>query len=231
MKVVVVGGVAGGMSFAARARRLAEDAQIVVLERDAYVSYANCGLPYHLADEITDRGALLLHTPASLAASLALDVRTGHEVISIDPAGQVVQVREIATGRTYTEPYDALVLSTGAAPIIPPIPGVDLPQVRALRTVPDVDALRALVDAGATRAVVAGAGFIGLEVAEALRHRGLAVTVVDLADQVLPPLDPEMARTVQQELVRAGVAVRVATSITGVRRHDAPGGAAVLVDL
>src|SRR5664279_629750 len=155
MKVVVVGGVAGGMSFAARARRLAEDAQIVVLERDAYVSYANCGLPYHLADEITDRGALLLHTPESLAASLALDVRTGHEVTSIDPAAQVVQVRELATGRTYTETYDAL---------------------------------GALVDAGATRAVVAGAGFIGLEVAEALHHRGVAVTVVDLADQVLPPL-------------------------------------------
>src|SRR5450755_2718002 len=105
VKVVVVGGVAGGMSFAARARRLAEDAQIVVLERDAYVSYANCGLPYHLADEITDRSALLLHTPASPAASLALDVRTGHEVTSIDPARQVVPVREMATGRTYTEAY------------------------------------------------------------------------------------------------------------------------------
>jgi NADPH-dependent 2,4-dienoyl-CoA reductase/sulfur reductase-like enzyme/rhodanese-related sulfurtransferase len=231
MKVVVVGGVAGGMSFAARARRLAEDAQIVVLERDAYVSYANCGLPYYLADEITDRGALLLHTPASLAASLALDVRIGHEVLSIDPAERVVAVRELATGRLYQEPYDALVLSTGAVPLVPPIPGVDLPQVRSLRTVPDVDALRALVDVGATRAVVAGAGFIGLEVAEALHHRGLAVTVVDLADQVLPPLDPEMARTVQLELTRAGIDVRVATSITGVRSHEGLGGTGVVVDL
>jgi NADPH-dependent 2,4-dienoyl-CoA reductase/sulfur reductase-like enzyme/rhodanese-related sulfurtransferase len=231
MKVVVVGGVAGGMSFAARARRLAEDAQIVVLERDAYVSYANCGLPYHLAGGITDRSALLLHTPDSLAASLALDVRTGHEVVSIDPAGRVVTVREVASGRRYEEAYDALVLSTGAVPLVPPIPGVELPQVRALRTVPDVDALRALVDAGATRAVVAGAGFIGLEVAEALRHRGLAVTVVDLADQVLPPLDPEMARAVQQELTRAGIDVRLATSITGVRANNGSGEPGVTVDL
>ena len=222
MKVVVVGGVAGGMSFAARARRLAEDAEIVVLERDPYVSYANCGLPYHLADEITDRNALLLHTPSSLADSLALDVRTGHEVLSIDPAARAVRVRERATGREYGESFDALVLSTGAAPIVPAIPGVDLPQVRALRTVPDVDALRALVDAGARRAVVAGAGFIGLEVAEALRHRGLEVTVVDLADQVLPPLDPEMAATVQAELERAGVQVRLSTAVTAV--HPLPSG-------
>ena len=169
MKAVVVGGVAGGMSFAARARRLAEDAQIVVLERDPYVSYANCGLPYHLGGEIGDRDALLLHTPQSLADSLALDVRTGHEVLAIDPAGRTVTVRELATGREYQESYDALVLSTGAAPVIPPIPGTGLPRVRVLRTVPDVDVLRDLVDGGARRAVVVGAGFIGLEMAEALR--------------------------------------------------------------
>ncbi len=155
MKVVVVGGVAGGMSFAARARRLAEDAEIVVLERDPYVSYANCGLPYHLGGEIADRDALLLHTPQSLAASLALDVRTGHEVLAIDPAGRTVTVRERATGRDYHEAYDALVLSTGAAPVIPPIPGAGLPAVRVLRTVPDVDVLRELVDGGARRAVIA----------------------------------------------------------------------------
>jgi len=238
MKVVVVGGVAGGMSFAARARRLAEDAQIVVLERDPYVSYANCGLPYHLAGEIPDREALLLHTPATLAASLDLDVRTGHEVTAVDPAARTVTVRERATGRDYVEGYDALVLSTGATPIVPPIPGVDLPQVRMLRTVPDVDALKALVDAGARRAVVAGAGFIGLEVAEALTHRGLAVTVVDLADQVLPPLDPEMARAVEQALTRAGVDVRTSTSVTGITAvtsgHDpvdAPADSAVCIRL
>ncbi len=126
MKAVVVGGVAGGMSFAARARRLAEDAEIVVLERDPYVSYANCGLPYHLGGEIGDRDSLLLHTPQSLAESLALDVRTGHEVLAIDPAGRTVAVRERATGRDYHEAYDVLVLSTGAAPVIPPIPATRL---------------------------------------------------------------------------------------------------------
>ena len=228
MKIVVVGGVAGGMSFAARARRLAEDAEIVVLERDPYVSYANCGLPYHLGGEIGDRDALLLHTPQSLAASLALDVRTGHEVLAIDPAGRTVTVRELATGRDYHEAYDALVLSTGAAPVIPPVPGAGLPAVRVLRTVPDVDILRDLVDGGARRAVIVGAGFIGLESAEALRHRGLAVTLVELAGQVLPALDPEMARSIELELLRAGVAVRLGTSVTALREA---GGGTVAADL
>ncbi|HET9657242.1 MAG TPA: FAD-dependent oxidoreductase [Kineosporiaceae bacterium] len=225
VKAVVVGGVAGGMSFAARARRLAEDAEVVVLERDGYVSFANCGLPYHLAGEIADRGSLLLHTPASLAASLGLDVRTGHEVIGVDTAARTVRVRERATGREYEEGYDALVLSTGAAPFVPPVPGVDLPQVRVLRTIPDVDALQALVEGGARRAVVVGAGFIGLEVTEALRHRGLDVTLVELVDQVLPPLDAEMARAVELELRGHGVEVRLGTSLTAI--HPAapqPGG-------
>ena len=225
MKAVVVGGVAGGMSFAARARRLAEDAQIVVLERDPYVSYANCGLPYYLGGEIADRDALLLHTPESLARSLALDVRTGHEVLAVRPAERRVRVRERATGREYDETYDALVLSTGAAPRIPPVPGTDLPGVRVLRTVPDADALRALLDGGARRAVLVGAGFIGLEVAEALRHRGLDVTVIELASQVLPALDPEMARSVELELRRGGVDVRLAASVAALR--DTGSGTAV----
>jgi NADPH-dependent 2,4-dienoyl-CoA reductase/sulfur reductase-like enzyme/rhodanese-related sulfurtransferase len=217
MKTVVVGGVAGGMSFAARARRLAEDAEIVVLERDPYVSYANCGLPYYLGGEITDRDALLVQTPRSLARSLALDVRTGHEVLAIDRARRTVLVRERATGREYEESYDALVLSTGAAPAIPPIPGVHLPAVRALRTIPDADALRALLDAGAWHAVLVGAGFIGLEVAEALRRRGAAVTLVELSGQVLPALDPEMARAVELEVRQAGVDVRLGTSVSAFR--------------
>jgi NADPH-dependent 2,4-dienoyl-CoA reductase/sulfur reductase-like enzyme/rhodanese-related sulfurtransferase len=228
MKVVVVGGVAGGMSFAARARRLAEGAELIVLERDPYVSYANCGLPYHLSGEIADRDALILHTPQSLADSLALDVRTGHEVVSVDPRSHQVRVRESATGAEYVESYDALVLSTGAAPVRPPIPGVDLPQVRTLRSVPDVDALQELLATGASRAVVVGAGFIGLESAEALRHRGLQVTLVELAPQVLPVLDPEMARGVEHALVRGGVDVRLLTSVTGV--YDG-GDGAVRVDL
>jgi NADPH-dependent 2,4-dienoyl-CoA reductase/sulfur reductase-like enzyme/rhodanese-related sulfurtransferase len=228
VKVVVVGGVAGGMSFAARARRLAEDAQIVVLERDAYVSYANCGLPYYMAGEIPDRSALLPHTPESLAASLALDVRVGHEVISLDVPGHALSVRELSTGRVYEEHYDALVLSTGATPVVPPIPGVDLPQVRVLRSVPDVDALQAFLAAGATRAIVVGAGFIGLEVAEALRHRGLDVTVVELAPQVLPVLDPEMAHSVEAALLGAGVRLHLATSVTGISQSH---GACVSVEL
>ncbi|HTT52230.1 MAG TPA: FAD-dependent oxidoreductase [Streptosporangiaceae bacterium] len=220
MKAVVVGGVAGGMSFAARARRLAEDAEIVVLERDRYVSYANCGLPYYVGGEITDRDALLVQTPGTLARSLALDVRTGHEVLAIDRDRRAVRVRERATGRQYEESYDALVLSTGAAPAVPPIPGVQLPAVRVLRTIPDADALRGLLAAGAQHAVLVGAGFIGLEVAEALRHRGLAVTLVELAGQVLPALDPEMARAVELELRQAGVDVRLGTSVSTLREAE-----------
>jgi NADPH-dependent 2,4-dienoyl-CoA reductase/sulfur reductase-like enzyme/rhodanese-related sulfurtransferase len=227
VKVVVVGGVAGGMSFAARARRLAEDAEIVVLERDPYVSYANCGLPYYLGGEITDRDDLLLHTPESLAESLALDVRTGHEVVDLDTDRREVRVRIVATGAEYLETYDALVLSTGATPVVPPVPGTDLPQVRTLRSVPDADRVQALLT-GARSAVVVGAGFIGLESAEALRHRGLDVTVVELAPQVLPALDPEMARAVEDALVRGRVPVRTGTSVTGIRPGVAGG---VLVDL
>jgi NADPH-dependent 2,4-dienoyl-CoA reductase/sulfur reductase-like enzyme/rhodanese-related sulfurtransferase len=238
MKAVVIGGVAGGMSFAARARRLAEDAEIVVLERDPYVSYANCGLPYHLGDEIPDRDALILHTPQSLARSLALDVRTGHEALAIDPVERTILVRDRATGRQYNEAYDALVLSTGAAPVIPPVPGVGLPSVRVLRTVPDVDALRALVDRAARHALVVGAGFIGLEATEALRRRGLAVTLVELAAQVLPSLDPEMARSIELELLGAGVEVRLATSLASLREAgdgtvaaELSDGSQVLADL
>ena len=216
-RIVVVGGVAGGMSFAARARRLAEGARIVVLEKDPYVSFANCGLPYHLGGEIPDREKLILHTPDSLAASLALDVRTGHQVMALDRVAGTVRVREVATGREYDEPYDTLVLATGAAPVLPPLPGTDLPQVQVLRSIPDVDALNALVAGGAGRALVVGAGFIGLEVAEALRHRGLRVTVVELTDQVLPPLDPEMARSVEAALCRGGVDVRTSVSLTAIR--------------
>jgi NADPH-dependent 2,4-dienoyl-CoA reductase/sulfur reductase-like enzyme/rhodanese-related sulfurtransferase len=213
------------MSFAARARRLAEDAEIVVLERDAYVSFANCGLPYHLAGEIPDRRSLLLHTPQSLAASLNLDVRTGHEVIGLDLERQAVRVRERDGEREYEERYDALVLSTGAGPFVPPVPGVNLPAVRVLRNIPDVDTLRELVDGGARRAVVVGAGFIGLEAAEALRHRGLDVTLVELVQQVLPPLDPEMARDVELELRRHDVDVRLGTSLAAVHPATSSDGA------
>lgn len=207
MKIVIVGGVAGGMSAAARARRIAEDAEIVVLEKSDYVSFANCGLPYHVSEEIPDRASLLLQTPASLRASLDLDVRTGHEAVAVDPAARQVTVR-LPHGETDVLTYDALVLAPGATAIRPPIDGLDLPQVRTLRTVPDADAIRALVE-GATRAVVLGAGFIGLEAAEALRERGLGVDLVDLAPHVLPPLDAELASLLDDELVSHGVTTHV----------------------
>lgn len=211
MRIVVVGGVAGGMSAAARARRLAEDAQIVVLERGEYVSFANCGLPYHVSDEIPHRSALLVQTPESLRAALNLDVRTGHEVVAIDRAARTVTaVHTTAAGTQETVlEYDALVLAPGAATVRPPIPGLDLPQVHTVRTVPDADGLRAVLADGARSAVVLGAGFIGIEVAEALRTRGLEVDLVDLAPHVLPPLDSELASLLDAELRAHGVRTHV----------------------
>lgn len=217
-RIVIVGGVAGGMSAAARARRLDERAEIVVLEQSDYVSFANCGLPYHLSGEIEDRDALLLHTPETLDAALALDVRTGSRVTAIDPAAQTVSVTT-ADG-TYTLTYDALLLSPGAVAVRPPIDGLDHPAVHSLRTIPDLDALDEHVTRlgrDRARAVVVGAGFIGLEAVEALVARGLEVDVVELADHVLPPLDAELAPLLADELrahdvgLYAGVFARAIT--------------------
>lgn len=208
---VVVGGVAGGMSAAARLRRLDESARIVVLERDDYVSYANCGLPYHVGGEIEDREALLLQTPQSLRDSLALDVRTGHEVTSVDRSAGLVRVRELATGREYVEPYDQLVLATGASPIRPPIAGVDLDRVHVLRSIPDMDAIIERLDAGASDAVVIGGGYIGLEMVEALVARGLAVTLVEAQEQLMTTLDCEMACHLADHVADHGVRVLLST--------------------
>ncbi|WNM27840.1 FAD-dependent oxidoreductase [Demequina capsici] len=204
MRIVVVGGVAGGMSAAARARRLNESAEIIVFEKGPDVSFANCGLPYHVGGDIQSREALLLHTPQTLGASLGLDVRVNTEVTAIDRAAKTVKV----TGPQGTDvvSYDALVLSPGATAFTPPIPGMDLPQVTHLRTVDDATALAARVE-GAQTAAVLGAGFIGLETAEALRERGLDVALIEMAPQVLPPLAPEMARLVELELRANGVDV------------------------
>ena len=231
MRIVVVGGVAGGMSAAARARRLAEDAEIVVLERGAFVSFANCGLPYHVSDEIPRRSALLVQTPESLRAALDLDVRTGHEVVDIDREQRTVTVRHAAPEgpAEYTLDYDALVLAPGAATVRPPIPGLDLAQVHTLRTVPDADGLRAVVGDGARTAVVLGAGFIGLETAEALRTRGLEVDLVDLAPHVLPPLDAELASLLDAELRAHGVRTHVGVAAEEIA--PAAGGAGVRVRL
>ncbi|MDR3070229.1 MAG: FAD-dependent oxidoreductase [Propionibacteriaceae bacterium] len=221
MHIVIVGGVAGGMSCAARARRLDERAEIIVLDRGDHVSFANCGLPYFVGGEIADRDKLLIHTPDSLKAALNLDVRTRHDVTGLDAKAQTVTVRTESGSDTIG--YDALVLSPGAQMIRPPLPGLDSPRVHSLRTVGDAETLHDLATRGAKRAVVLGAGFIGLEAAEALARRGLAVSVVELAGHVLPPLESELAALVTAELRRLGITVRdsiAATAIESGAEHD-----------
>ncbi|MBS1697817.1 MAG: FAD-dependent oxidoreductase [Actinobacteria bacterium] len=221
MRIVIVGGVAGGMSCAARARRLDESAEIIVLERGEHVSYANCGLPYFVGGEIADPAKLLVQTPQSLHAALNLDVRTGHDVTGLDPEQRLVTVQ--TSSGTEQLGYDALVLSPGAQAARPPIPGLDSPRVRTLRTVDDALALREQVEAGARRAVVLGAGFIGIEAAEALARQGLDVTVVELADHVLPPLESELAALVTGELHALGIELRTGIAAAGIQQsaeHD-----------
>jgi NADPH-dependent 2,4-dienoyl-CoA reductase/sulfur reductase-like enzyme/rhodanese-related sulfurtransferase len=213
MRVVIVGGVAGGMSTATRLRRLDADAEIIVLERSGHVSYANCGLPYFVGGVIEDEDDLLLQTPESLHARFRLDVRVGHEVTAIDTSTRVLTVRDVATASTGTLTYDALVLSPGASPVIPPIPGIE--RAHPLRTVEDVEALTRAA-ASTRHAAVIGGGFVGLEVAENLVHRGIAVTLIEAADQVLAPLDPEMADLVVDELIRHDVDVRLGVGVSAV---------------
>jgi NADPH-dependent 2,4-dienoyl-CoA reductase/sulfur reductase-like enzyme/rhodanese-related sulfurtransferase len=205
MRIVIVGGVAAGMSAAARARRHDESAEIIVLERGPEVSFAGCGLPYHVGGEIPHESSLLLHTPETLRAALNLDVRTGHDVTAIDTATKTVTVASASGVEDMT--YDALILAPGAAAIRPPLPGLDSPRVRTLRTVSDAVTIKSWVDEGARRGVVLGAGFIGLEAAEALRHRGLEVDVVELAPHVLPPLERELASVVTTQLTNLGIRV------------------------
>ena len=212
--VVVIGGVAGGMSAAARLRRLDPDARIVVVEQGAEVSFANCGLPYHLSGEIPDRGMLLLRTPESLARTLGLDVRVLTRATAIDREQRTVTIER--DGATETLSYDSLVLAPGAYAVRPPIPGLDHPRVHTLRTVPDADDLRGLITGGATSAVVLGAGFIGLEAAEALTHAGLTVTLVEAAPHVLPVVDAEVAHYVRDALTRHGVIVHEGLAATAI---------------
>jgi NADPH-dependent 2,4-dienoyl-CoA reductase/sulfur reductase-like enzyme/rhodanese-related sulfurtransferase len=227
MKLVIVGGVAGGASAAARARRLSEDAEIVLFERGPDVSFANCGLPYYIGGEIADREKLLVVKPALLKDRFRLDVRTRTSVESIDRAAKTVRVRSLADGREYEEPYDKLILAPGAAPLRPPIPGIDLPGIVTLRNLEDTDRIKALVDRGIRGAVVVGAGFIGLEMAENLVRRGVATTVVELQDQVLPPLDREMAQPIARTLAAHGVGLRLGQSAEAFE----PAGEGVVVRL
>ncbi len=212
MRVVIVGGVAGGASAAVRARRLSESAQIIVFERGPDVSFANCGLPYYIGGEIADRGKLLVVKPELLIERFRLDVRTRTEVTKIDRQRKVVHVHELATDRIYEEPYDKLILSPGAAPLRPPIKGINLPGVVTIRALEDVDRIKKIMAEGIQRAVVVGAGFIGLEVTENLVNQQIATTLVELQDQVLPPLDAEMAQPIADCLRRHGVDLRLGQS-------------------
>ncbi len=218
MRLVVVGGVAGGMSAAARARRLDETAEIIVLERGPHVSFANCGLPYFVGGEIEERDRLLVQTPQSLRAALALDVRPGHEVVGVDPAARTVAVRSSAGVEELA--YDELVLAPGATAVRPPISGLDSPRVHTLRSVDDAVALRERVTGGAGRAVVLGAGFIGVEAAEAFAHAGLAVTLVELAPHVLPPLEQELAWYATHALARLGIDVRTGVAASRIETGE-----------
>ena len=201
MKVVIVGGVAGGASTAARLRRMDENAEIVLLERGAYISFANCGLPYYIGNVIPDRDKLLVVTPDEFNDMFHVDTRINNEVVKINRAEKTVTVKNVVSGEEYTEAYDKLVLSPGAAPIIPPVAGHDLPGVFSLRNIPDMDHIKSFInEKKPARAVVVGGGFIGLELAENLHHLGIQVTVIEMMNQVMAPLDYEMAAMVHQHL-------------------------------
>ena len=204
MKVLIVGGVAGGMSAATRLRRLREDAEIIVFEQGPNVSYANCGLPYHVGEVIAAEQDLLLQTPKSLKSRFNLDVRVNSRVTSIDPANKTVVVTNLESGESYTESYDSLVLSTGAKPRMVPIPGLE--RALVLRDVGDAVAIKALVDQQQIKsAAIIGAGFIGVELAENLQHRGIKTTIVEFRDTILPQFDAEMIEPLQAELTNHGI--------------------------
>lgn len=229
-RILIVGGVAGGASAAARARRLSEDAEIIMFERGKYISFANCGLPYHISGAIPDRKRLLVQTPGAMRKRFRIDVRTRTEVIAVNRERKEVTVRDHAGKKDYSEPYDALILSPGAEPNRPPIPGVDSRHVLTLRSMNDMDAIiKVMKDNKPDRAVVVGGGYIGLEITEAFRERGVMVTLVELAPQVMVTADPEMAAPIKQELSLHGVDLRLNTSITAIH-EDEKGSSVVLSD-
>ncbi|MBO5122986.1 MAG: FAD-dependent oxidoreductase [Oscillospiraceae bacterium] len=216
MKVIIVGGVAGGASAAARIRRLDEQAEIIVFERSGYVSYANCGLPYYIGGVITDPAELTLQIPESFFSRFRIDVRVRHEVTDIDTAAKTVTVKKLDSGEVFTESYDKLLLSPGAKPTLPPLAGVEGERIFTLRTVEDTFRIREFVEKNAPKsAVLAGGGFIGLEMAENLRELGLDVTIVQRPRQVMAPLDADMAVQLHKTLERHGVALRLGSSVEG----------------
>ena len=233
MKVIIVGGVAGGASCAARLRRLDEKAEILMVERGPYVSYANCGLPYHVGNVIEKESSLLVANEETFRSQFAIEVRTHCEAVEVGPKAKTVKLRNVKTGEVVTESYDKLVLSPGAVSVRPPLPGIDLPGIFHVRTVPDARVIREWLERGnpflagiykysgfqarrpKPRAVVIGGGFIGLEMVENLVHRGAEVTLVELLDQVLPMIDPEHARVVEAQLKRHGVRLALGDGVAG----------------
>ncbi|MNM18604.1 Coenzyme A disulfide reductase [compost metagenome] len=222
-RILIVGGVAGGASAAARARRVSEEAEIVMFERGEFVSFANCGLPYHIGGDIPNRDALLLQTPQSFKRRFNVDVRVFHEVIEIDKGGKSLLVRNLQTGEEQREPYDVLLLSPGAAPIRPPFPGIDSLGVHTLRNIPDMDRILAALHHDKPRHVtVVGGGFIGLEMMEALHQRKLEVTLLELSDQVMAPVDKEMANMLHARIREEGIDLRLRTGLSAIERLELP---------
>jgi NADPH-dependent 2,4-dienoyl-CoA reductase/sulfur reductase-like enzyme/rhodanese-related sulfurtransferase len=216
-KIVIIGGVAGGASAAARARRLSEDAEIIMFERSPFVSFANCGLPYHIGGDIQERSKLLLQTPESFLARFNVDVRVTSEVTHINRGDKTVSVKNLITGEAYQESYDFLLLSPGAAPVVPPIPGLDNPLTHSLRNIPDMDRIIATLKSKEVKhATVVGGGFIGLEMMEAFHQLGIQTTLLEMADQVMTPVDREMAGFVHQEIRDKGIDLKLSTALSSV---------------
>ncbi|AMG00830.1 FAD-dependent oxidoreductase [Vibrio harveyi] len=216
-KIVIIGGVAGGASAAARARRLNEDAEIIMFERGPFVSFANCGLPYHIGGDIQERSKLLLQTPESFLARFNVDVRVMNEVVSINRQDKTVTVKNLLDGSEYQESYDFLLLSPGAGPVVPPIPGIDNPLTHSLRNIPDMDRIIKTIETNKVEhATVVGGGFIGLEMMEAFHQLGVKTTLVEMADQVMTPVDREMAGFAHAEIREKGVDLRLGVALSSV---------------
>lgn len=221
MKYLIVGGVAGGASTAARLRRLDENAEIILFEKGDYISYANCGLPYYIGDVIYEREKLFVQTPQSFAARFNIEARVHTEVERIDPAKKVIMARDLASGKVYEEAYDKLILSPGAEPVRPPLPGIESDGIFTLRNVSDTDRVKAYIeDHDVKRAVIVGAGFIGLEMAENLHEYGVKVSVVEMADQVMTPVDYEIATIVHQHFKSKGVGLHLQEAVTAFRQTE-----------
>ena len=220
MKYVIIGGVAGGATAAARLRRIDEQAEIILLEKGKYISYANCGLPYYIGGVIAEREKLLVQTPASFGKRFRIDVRVENEVIAIDSEKKTLTIRK-ADGKEYEETYDKLLLSPGANPVKPPLEGIDSEGIFTLRNVEDTDRIKAYItDKQVKRTVVVGAGFIGLEMAENLHHAGVAVSVVEMGNQVMAPIDFSMAAPIHRHLIEKGVSLYLEEGVTRFRRTE-----------